>query len=80
MKVSKAMSTLCQELVTAQVVDRYAKRHKMQPTDALRYFMGTKTYLLLQNHKSYLYLESAPYILDMLDAEEHSDWQRWLII
>jgi hypothetical protein len=52
----------------------------MKTTDVLRYFMGTKTYLLLQNTASYLCLENAPYILDMLEAEESGDWARWALI
>ena len=47
-------------------------------SDALRFFMATKTYELLANPKSYLYLESAPYVEDMLDAELSGDWDRWM--
>jgi hypothetical protein len=80
MALTKAMASLCKELVTTQVVDGYARNHNMKTTDVLRYFMGTKTYLLLQNTASYLCLENAPYILDMLEAEESGDWARWALI
>ena len=40
--------------------------------------MTTKTYELLANPKSYLYLEAAPYVEDMLDAELSGDWERWM--
>jgi hypothetical protein len=80
MKISKAMVRLCQELVTTQVVDEYAKQHGRPVTDVLRYFMGTKTYELLQSAGSFLYLENAPYILDMLESEECGDWERWCLI
>ncbi|MDR0910273.1 MAG: hypothetical protein LBM77_10970 [Spirochaetaceae bacterium] len=80
MRISKAMSTLCQDLVTTKVVEEYAKEHNMNTTDALRYFMGTKTWTLLQDTRSFFYLENAPYILDMISSEEKGDWERWCVI
>jgi len=47
-------------------------------TDAMRLFMATKTYELLTNPKSYLYLEAAPYVEDMLNAELSGDWKSWM--
>jgi hypothetical protein len=41
-------------------------------------FMATKTYELLTKPESYLYLEPAPYVEDMLDAELSGDWESWL--
>jgi hypothetical protein len=29
-------------------------------------------------NKSFLYLEAAPYVEDMLDAELSGDWESWL--
>jgi hypothetical protein len=69
---------LCADLVAATVVSRYAREHNMQPTDALRYFISTKTYDLLTDPKSGLCYDSAEYVLYMLDAEETGDWERWL--
>jgi len=39
--------------------------------------MKTKTYALLFDEHSLLYLESAEYIFDMLQAEQRGDWERW---
>ena len=41
-------------------------------------YMTTKTYELLSNPKSYLYLESAVYVEDMLNAELTGDWESWM--
>ena len=40
--------------------------------------MTTKTYKLLTNPKSYLYLEAAPYVEDMLNAELSDNWESWM--
>ncbi|MCL2665452.1 MAG: hypothetical protein FWE82_07560, partial [Defluviitaleaceae bacterium] len=55
-----------------------AEKQKIPVTDALRLFMTTKTYELLTNPKSYLYLEAAPYVEDMLIAELSGDWESWM--
>jgi len=68
----------CIETIAAQVVDAYAEKQKIFVTDAMRLFMTTKTYELLVNPKSYLYLEAAPYVEDMLNAELSGDWESWL--
>jgi hypothetical protein len=44
----------------------------------MRLFMTTKTYELLANPKSYLYLEAASYVEDMLNAELSGDWESWM--
>ncbi|MFP3153297.1 hypothetical protein LQZ18_02475 [Lachnospiraceae bacterium ZAX-1] len=71
---------LCADLIVAAVVARYATEHSMKPTDALRYFISTKTYDLLTDPESRLCHDSAEYVLFMLDAEEKGDWERWLKI
>ena len=53
------------------------ERDDITPTDAIRKLMATQTYDLLLDPESYLHLESAEYILDMLDAEQRIDWNRW---
>ena len=55
-----------------------AKRDGVTHTDALRRFMSTETYELLLDPESYLHLESAEYVLDMVDAEESGDIDRWM--
>jgi len=69
---------ICIESIAAQVADSYAEKQNITVTDAMRMFMTTKTYELLANSKSYLYLEAAPYVEDMLDAELSGDWESWM--
>jgi hypothetical protein len=40
--------------------------------------MATKTFELLINPGSYLYLEATAYVEDMLNAEFAGDWDSWL--
>jgi hypothetical protein len=68
------------DILAARVVEQYADVHNISNTAAAHYFMGTKTYGLLLEPRSYLALESAEYILDMLDAEEKGDKTRWVTI
>jgi len=69
---------VCIESIAAQIADAYAEKQKIPVTDAMRKFMKTKTYELLTNPKSYLYLESAAYVEDMLNAELSGDWESWM--
>ena len=69
---------ICIESIAAQVADAYAEKQKIPVTDALRMLMTTKTYELLTNPKSFLYLESAAYVDDMLNAELSGDWVSWM--
>jgi len=69
---------ICVESLSAQVVDAYAETRNISVTDAMRQFMTTKTYELLANPRSYLYLEAASYVEDMLNAELSGDWERWM--
>ena len=66
------------ESIAAQVADAYAEKQKNLVTDAMRLFIATKTYTLLANPESYLYLEAAPYVEDMLEAELSGDWESWM--
>jgi len=76
--VNDSVVEVCIESITAQVVDAYADIQKIPVIDAMRLFMATKTYELLINPNSYLYLESAPYVEDMLYAELSNDWESWM--
>ena len=69
---------ICMESIAAQVADAYAENQKISVTDAIRFFMTTKSYELLTNPKSFLYLESAAYVEDMLNAELSGDWESWM--
>jgi hypothetical protein len=68
---------LCIDALTADVADMFAQESGTDITDALQGFMKTKTYSLLFDVHSLLYLESAEYIFDMLQAEQRGDWERW---
>jgi hypothetical protein len=69
---------ICIESIAAQVADAYAKKQNISVTDAVRLFITTKTYELLTNPQSYLYLEATPYVEDMLNAELSGDWESWM--
>jgi len=69
---------LCIDSLTADVADKFAKDQKIGTTAALRQFMDTKTYDLLIDDASFLYLESTEYVYDMLRAEQRGDWESWL--
>ena len=77
-EVNDNVIDVCIESIAAQVADAYADNQKIPVTDAMRMFMTTKTYELLTNPKSYLYLESAAYVEDMLNAELSGDWESWM--
>ena len=77
-EVNDNVIEVCIECIAAQVADAYAEKPKIPVTDAMRLFMTTKTYELLTNPKSYLYLEAAPYVEDMLNAELSGDWESWM--
>ena len=76
--VNEGIINIAIESLTAQVADSYAESHGIPVTDALQFFMTTKTFELLLNPKSYLYLETAPYVEDMLNAELSGDWDSWM--
>ena len=79
-EVNDNVVAVCIESIAAQVADAYAEKQKKTVTDAMQIFMTTKTYELLVNPKSYLYLESAIYVEDMLSAELSGDWENWMEI
>jgi hypothetical protein len=68
---------LCIDALTADVADKFAQESGTDITIALQEFMQTKTYGLLFDANSLLYLETAEYIFDMLQAEQCGDWEHW---
>jgi len=80
MKITAKSIQFCIDSLTAMVAEKYAKKNKISATEALRAFIATKTYNLLINAKSYLYLETAEYILDMWKDEHNGDLERWQLI
>ena len=77
-EVNDSVVEVCIESIAAQVADAYAEIQNISVTEAMRLFMTTKTYELLTNPKSYLYLESATYVGNMLNAELSDDWENWM--
>ncbi|MCL1843838.1 MAG: hypothetical protein FWF79_08495 [Defluviitaleaceae bacterium] len=69
---------LCIDALAADVADKFAQESEATITEALQAFMKTKTYALLFDEQSLLYLESAKYIFDMLQAEQREDWDYWM--
>jgi hypothetical protein len=77
MKITEQTIQFCIDTLAAETAEKYAQKQGVSPTEALRAIMATKTYDLLMDEKSFLYLESAEYVLDMLDDEAAGDWDRW---
>ena len=75
--MNKNKINLCIDALAADVADKLAQESSTTITAALQEFMKTKTYALLFDEQSLLYLESAEYIFDMLQAEQRGDWQHW---
>jgi hypothetical protein len=80
MKLTDGKVQFCIDAVTARVAEMYADKKRLPHTEALRFFMASDTFNLLVQPESYLFLESAEYTLDMLDAEVNGDWDRWFLI
>jgi len=68
---------LCIDALAADVADKLSQESCLTVTAALQEFMKTKTYALLFDEHSLLYLESAEYVFDMLQAEKRGDWEYW---
>jgi hypothetical protein len=77
MTITEQTVQFCIDTLAAEVTEKYAEKQGISIIEALRSIMATKTYDLLMDEKSFLYLESAEYVLDMLDAEAAGDWDRW---
>jgi hypothetical protein len=80
MTITEYTVPVCIDSLATQVSQRLAQRERMTNTEAIRYVMSTKTYDLLIDPESCLYLESPGYVFDMLDAEIKGDWDRWMEI
>jgi hypothetical protein len=64
--------------LTANVAEELAEISGKTATTALRDFMATKTYNVLIKPDTLLYRESPAYVVDMVEAEQSGDWERWL--
>ena len=78
MKQSKESIQFAIDTLAAEVSQKYAMGEQITGIASLRFFMRTDTFKLLSNPESFLYLESAEYVLDMLCAELSNDLERWL--
>ena len=68
----------CIDILTTRIAEEISKQKKIPAKEAIRILMSTKTYALLIDKESYLYLESFEYIIDMIAAEENENWSEWL--
>ena len=75
--MNKQKIHLCIDALAADVADKLSRESCITITIALHEFMKTKTYALLFDEYSLLYLESAEYVFDMLKAEQRGDWEYW---
>jgi len=78
--MNEQIINLCIDSLTADVADAISREKGISITVALQEFMKTKTYGLLFQETSFLYLETTEYIYDMLLAELREDWDSWLEI
>jgi hypothetical protein len=78
MTINEQSTNFITDLLVTNVVDALAKKSGSNVTETLRELMRSKTYALLLNPESFLFLESPTYVLDMIDAEQRGDWARWL--
>jgi hypothetical protein len=78
MNITKETIQFCIDTLAAEIAEKYGEKQGISTIEALRSIMVTKTYDLLMDEKSFLYLESVEYVLDMFDAEAAGDWNRWL--
>ena len=67
----------CIDALAADTADKISRKYCISTTGALQKLMKSKTYLLLFDEQSLLYLESAEYIFDMFQAEQRGDWAYW---
>ncbi|MDR0852059.1 MAG: hypothetical protein LBN36_06150 [Clostridiales Family XIII bacterium] len=80
MKITKETIKFCIDTLVVEVAQKYAEENNIDATNALRHIICTKTYEVLIAPESYLYLESAEYVFDMLISEEDGDWESWLAV
>lgn len=78
MSQSKESIQFAIDTLAAEIVQKYAADKQITHTEAIRFLMGTNTYKLLNDPESFLYLESAEYVIDMLAAEMSDDTERWI--
>ena len=78
MSVASQSIDFCIDILATQVTEEIAKESGISEKEAIRRFIDTRTYNLLVDKESRLYLESFEYVMDMLKAEENGNWDEWL--
>jgi hypothetical protein len=78
MTVNEKTTQFTIDILAAKVAEQLSCGSDKSQTETLRDFMATKTYQLLLNPKSFLFLESPAYIIEMVNAEQAKDWDTWL--
>jgi hypothetical protein len=78
MNVNEQSTRFTIDVIAAKVAEVLSRETGKTSTETLRDFMLTKTYQLLLNPKSFLFLESLAYITEMIEAEQSGDWETWL--
>ena len=78
MQTSGSSVEFCIDILATRIAEDIARQKKIAAKEAIRLFMTTKTYGLLIDKESRLYLESFEYVMDMLAAEESGNWPRWV--
>ena len=78
MELAKEDIEYCKKNIVTHVVEVISKSFQMSSENAVKFFMQTKTFDVLQDSKSKLYLESNEYVLSMLGDELRGDWDSWL--
>lgn len=78
MKPANKRSIFVIDILATNVVFATAMSEGKSCTETLRSLMATKTFSLLFDPESYLFMESPSYVLEMLEAERNEDWKSWL--
>ena len=78
MKVTDGAIDLTIDIVATRLAEIISEKENIEHNEAVKKLMSTKTYKLLLNRETKLYLESVEHILDIIDAEEKNDIKRLL--
>jgi high-affinity K+ transport system ATPase subunit B len=78
MNIEDNQVNFIKKVLTANVAEELAEISGKTATTALRDFMATKTFNVLMKPDTVLYRESPAYVVDMVEAEQSGDWERWL--
>ena len=80
MRVTKQRIEAAKQQITIDVVRYLCSKHNISTEAALRMFIATKTYALLQIDSARLWIETHEYVINMLECEFNNDVEGWLSI